>query len=538
MVKKIIYMLAAAIMIIASVTGCSQTSDKSAVKEITLSESWDFSSGFYPLQTPETSTNYGILYYAPNFYETLVNYEDGKFVAGLAESWDISADGRVYTFHLKKNVKFSDGAEFNAEAVQINLEHIPTMLGKYNGAYGTVSTLIEKVGIEDSYTVKLYLKSPYYGVLKDLTMLNPMAMVSPNAFKEDGTLSERLATETLGTGPYMYAGKTDGKKYTFERNPAYWGEAPQVDIFHVKVIADNDAKLLALRSGEIDLIVGNDKLSYDGFKEIKAAKGYEGIVSSAVSATRLLGFNVRKAPFDDRDVRLAASYGIDKAALSAGLFSGLEGKADTLFDPSMPYTNVGLKPYAFDREKAISILEEAGWVDTNGDGIREKNGVKLTGDILYISGVSVVDDLALALSAQLKELGMDIKVRGMEMMAYYAETMKNNFTVTLSKTYGLSYDPYTFVSNMNSATQADQVAAQALALVEGGDEIINKLNTTSDEKKIEEAYQFVLNEVHQNAIYVPITTVMELAVFNSSKIASYTFNGQPANVEVAAIMLK
>lgn len=535
--KKGMMLLLALTLIFGSLIGCSKSNDGNKNKEITLSESWDFSSGFYPVLTPERSANYGILYYMPNFYETLVNYDKGKFVPGLAESWEISGDGRIYTFHLKKDVKFSDGAAFNAEAVKKNLEMIPVLLGKYNGSYGTTSTLLDKIVVVDPLTVEMHLKSPYYGVLKDLTIHNPMAMVSPNAFNADGTVSDKLNNETLGTGPYMYTGLKDGNQYTFVKNPEYWGKEPEVDTFHVKVIADNDAKLLALRSGEIDMIIGAEKLSYDGFNEMKATDGYSGIVSDVVSATRLLGFNVKKAPFNDQEVRLAASYGIDKASLSS-MFSGIESKADTLFDPSMPYSNVGLKPYEFDRAKALSILEKAGWVDTDGDGIREKNGVKLEGGILYITGISIVDDLALALSAQFKELGMDMKVKGMEMMAFYGETMQNNFTATLGKTYGLTYDPYTFVSNMNASLQTDNVAAQALALVDKGDDIIKSLNTTGDDKEVQKAYDLILNEVHNKAIFLPFSNIKELAVFNSKKIASYTFNGQPANVDITAVKLK
>jgi nickel transport system substrate-binding protein len=536
--KKMMVWLAAAALLLGSLSACSKAADENAVKEITLTESWDFSSGFYPVLTPEKSTNYGIFYYAVNFYETLVNYDNGKFVPGLADSWQISDDGKVYTFNLKKDVKFSDGAEFNAEVVKINLEHIPAMLGQYNGSYGTVSTLLDRIEVVDSHTVEVHLKNPYYGALKDFTMLNPMAMVSPNAFKEDGTLSEAMMTSTLGTGPYKYEGQTDGTMYTFVKNSEYRGKQPQVETFRVKIIADNDAKLLALRSGEIDMIVGNEKLSYDGFNELSAANGYAGVVSDAVSATRLIGFNVHKAPFDDLNVRLAVSYGLDKAGISANLLSGIEDKAGTLFDPSMPYSDVGLKPYEYDKDKALALLEQAGWIDQDGDGIREKGGVRLEGDILYSKGSAIVDDLALALTAAFKDLGMDIKVNGLEMMAFYSETMQNNFTITLGKTYGLTYDPYTFITNMNASLQVDNVAAQGLSLIDNGDAIISELNATEDENKVQETYDLILNEIHDQAIFVPVSNIKELAVFNSSKIESYTFNGQPANVDVANIKLK
>ena len=106
MLKRLLIILTVSGMLLAALTGCSQPAATTQAKELTLCESWDFSSGFYTVLHPEVSTNYGFMYYAPNFYETLVNYENGKFVPGLAETWDISDDGLVYTFHLRKDVQF------------------------------------------------------------------------------------------------------------------------------------------------------------------------------------------------------------------------------------------------------------------------------------------------------------------------------------------------------------------------------------------------------------------------------------------------
>ncbi len=538
MLKRLLIILTVSAMLLAALTGCSQPAATTQAKELTLCESWDFASGFYTVLHPEVSMNYGFMYYAPNFYETLVNYEDGKFVPGLAETWDVSDDGLVYTFHLRKRVTFSDGAAFDAEAVKKNLEAVPKNLGKYNGTYGTVSTLFDRIVVVDANTVEMHLTQPYYGTLKDLTMLNPMGIVSPNALNEDGSPKEALKTATFGTGAYMYKGETDGTTYTFVQNPEYWGEKPQIEKFHVKVIPDNDAKLLALRNGEIDIIVGSDKISYDGFNEMKTTDGFVATTSDAVANTRMLGFNVKKAPFDDLNVRLAASYGIDKQSICTSMFSGIETKADSLFDASMPYCDVELTPHDYDKQKAASLLEEAGWKDTDGDGIREKDGARLEGEIIYMTGTAMIDDLALAISAQLKEIGMDIKVRGMEMLDYYAETMKNDFDIALNRGYGISYDPYTFITNMNSDLQTDFVAAQALSLIENGNDILRELNATADENKIRQTYQLILTEVNDKAILIPISYIKELAVYNGTKIDSYTFNGQPANVAVASVKLK
>lgn len=533
--RKMFTILTAIALLFMVVASCAQPGRNSATNEITLSESWDFSSGFYPVIP---GSDHGSTYYIPNFYETLVNYENGKIVPSLAERWDISDDGRVYTFHLKEHVKFSDGVVFDAEAVKRNLEVIPGALGIYNGSLGTVSTLLDQIIVVDTYTVAMHLKAPYYGTLKDFTMFNPMAMVSPSAFNGDKPAVDVLKTRTLGTGPYMYQGETDGTTYTFVKNPEYWGEEPQIEKFHVKVIPDNDTRLLALRNGELDMIVGTKNISHDGFHEMKMLHGYESVVDDTVSRTRLIAFNVSRAPFDDVSVRQAVSYAIDKESISNSIFSGIETEADGIFDPAMPYSSEQQISYEYDRDKARTLLDRAGWVDTNGDGIREKDGTPLACEFLYVTGNAMIDNLMLVLSAQLKEVGMDMNAKGMERIAYYTEVQQNEFTAAFNETYGITYDPYTFITNMDPELKTDNFVAQGLALVENGHEIISSLNATVDEKKIQEVYRFILGQIHDHAIFLPVSHVKEVAVYNNTKIAAYAFNHYPYFVNVAGITLK
>ncbi|WP_127485788.1 nickel ABC transporter substrate-binding protein [Paenibacillus ehimensis] len=535
--KKTVTVLVTAALLLTALAACSRSDRNDTAREITVSEGWNFAGGFYPIETFVVNTNYGPAFYMYNFYETLVNYKDGEFVPGLAESWDISNDGLAYTFHLRKNVKFSDGTVFDAEAVKRNLEVIPQNLGKANGSYGTVTTLFKRIVVVDPHTIEVHLTAPYYGVLKDFTLIHPMAMVSPHAFHEDGTVKDDLKTSTLGTGPYMYKGDTDGTTYTFVKNPHYWGKEPETDRFHVKVIPDNDARLLALRNGEVDLIVGTRQITYDGLNEMKAS-GYGTLVSEGINYTRYFGFNVSKAPFNDRNVRLAASYALDKQRISESILSGIEAKADSIFDPALPYCDVKLEPYGHDKQKAIALLEEAGWVDSNGDGVREKDGVSLKGEILYSKDNTMVDDLMLAVAAQWKEIGMDIRLNGMEMTAYYSELQNNNFTIAYGMTYGSAWDPYTSITNMKPGQKSNYAAAQALELVEDGSKIINALNVTVDRNEIRKTYDFILREIHDNAILLPLSYTKEVAVYNKSKIKDYTFNGQLAYIDIAAISLK
>ena len=120
---------------------------------ITVTENWDFSVGFYPVITPMVSSTYGAGFWSRNFYNTLVSYGDnGKIQGELAETWEISDDGKTYTFHLRDGVKFSDGTPLTSEAVKMTLEAVVTNLGPQNGAFGKLTTLFDKLETPDEKT--------------------------------------------------------------------------------------------------------------------------------------------------------------------------------------------------------------------------------------------------------------------------------------------------------------------------------------------------------------------------------------------------
>lgn len=540
--KKRLVLTMAVLMLLTLAVGCSKNSKEMSelnedIQEITLCENWGFEAGFSTIVMPDTHPNLQAAFYLVNFYETLVNYQGGEIVPGLAESWSISDDGLVYTFTLRKGVKFSDGADFNAAVVKKNLAMRPELLGDYIAGFAMIS-LFKEAEIIDEHVIAVHLTSPYYGALQEFAQPMPLGMMSPNAFNEDGTLSDQLLTHSLGTGPYMSAGQNDENMYTFVRNPYYGGEKPEVDRFNVRVIPDNDAKALALRSGEIDLIFGVSKISYDGFKEFSKDSRYTAKTSDENVETRYLGFNTAKEPFNDKQLRLAVSHAIDKESIAANLFYGLETKADNLLSRSLPYCDLDLEPYGYNLKKAKQLLEVAGWIDGDGDGIREKAGQKLAGEILYKSEMTVNHDLALTIAESLKEIGIEIKVNGLDMVAWYAEAQRGNYNIAHTRTYGIPFDPYLTISHMSSEPLVANILAQGFRHVQDGNSIIESLTGLIDEQEIQEQYDFILNEIHHNVSFVPISYLKELVVFDGDKITDYRFHGLASQFDVAGIRLK
>lgn len=540
--KSLAALMMAGVMVL-GLCACNSTtpdtsgSDSTPVS-ITTTESWDFSTGFYPAMSPATSNGtYGFTYYARNCYDTLVVRENGEFKAGLAETWDISDDGLTYTFPLKEGVKFSDGADLNAEAVKTSLEAAFSNLGAYIASFGKIGTLTESIEVVDEHTVAIHLTTPYYGVLNDLAMCNPMGIVSPNAFNEDLTTKEELLTQTMGTGPYMYAGDGDGTSYTFVRNPNYWGEQPDVDEFTVKVIADPDAAILALRNGEVDLLAGTSRLSFAGYTELSSADGIGTVLDDSISNSRFIGFNTQEAPFNDAAVRQAVAYAIDKETISDSVFSGLETASEQLLDTSLPYCDVEATTYSYNADKAKELLESAGWVDSDGDGIREKDGAKLSVTLDYITNQGTMDDAALVIAQELGEVGFEVTPRGSDNMTWFTQ-VSTDFDFSLHTTYGGYYDPFLTMTNMNPEMMSDPILWQVALTMENGTDTIKELDSTADLDRVQEIYNEVLTFTADQAVLVPFTSAHQYAAFNSDKIESFSFGSDQLFIEIANVKAK
>ena len=393
------------------VTSGNDVVEETETNHITLAESWGFEN-FYTIMTPDVSaSNFGITYYLSNFYDVLVEYQDGEYVGGLAEDWKISEDGTVYTFNLRHDVKFSDGSDLTAEDVAKSLLAVPINLGQYNGTYGRLSTIIEDAVVVDDYTVEMHLTQPYYNALRELCLANPFGIVSSEQLNDDLTKKDTFETATYGTGPYMYVGDNDGQTWNFESNPYYWGEKPDVESFSIESIPDNDAKILALKNGEIDFVAGITNVSNESFVEMQNTEGFGAKVDDKSFRTGYIGYNLSSSMFGDEVVRQAITLALDKDAISESIYGGLYEKADTFFPKTLPYCDVEQTVYSYDIDRANQLLDEAGYIDTDGDGILDKDGKPLTFNFIVYNSRAELPLYAEAVQADLKKVGIDMKIK-------------------------------------------------------------------------------------------------------------------------------
>ena len=218
------------------------------------------------------------------------------------------------------------------------------------------------------------------------------------------------------------------------------------------------------------------------------------------------------------------------------IFGDIHEKATTFFVRDLPYCDVDQKTYTYDLEKANALLDEAGYKDTDGDGIREKNGVKMTTDFLYQTGSSSDDDMVLYICDALNKIGLEVTANSAPMMDWYAMITSNNYGLTLFNTQGGYYDPINVVSSFDSNGSMDPILSQVGAFLPNGAETITALNAATDEAVIQESYHTILTSMADQCLNLPMYYTHQIALYND-RVADYEFAQDPNFLSVQNIQI-
>ena len=451
----------------------------------------------------------GEMYAQEMLYETLVNITADGYEGCLAESWDISDDGKTYTFHIRDGVKFSDGEVCDANAIKANFDAI--IENKDRHTWLEMMNLLVGVSAPDDKTFVTELSEPYYPLLTELGVTRPFAMISPKAMK-DGSTKDGV-NAYIGTGPYVLTDFVTDEYAIFEANENYWGEQPKIKKITVKVIPDNQTRILALEKGEIDMIFGKNMIDADAINQYTGNDKFTVSLSDPTS-TRQIVLNTTRDVLADKEVRQALQHATNKQAISDGIFYGLEQPADTLFAKTVPYCDIDLEPYAYDVELAQSMLDEAGWV-VGADKIREKDGQKLNIDLLYNSDSVTEKAIAEYLQSEYQKIGISLNIHGEEEQSYRDNMKAGNFDMVFNICWGTPYDPQSSLAAMRAPVYGDYAAQLGLEDKADIDQAITDILVSTDETKRQELYTFVLTRLHEDAVYIPLTYECNKAIYRS-----------------------
>ena len=452
----------------------------------------------------------GEMYAQSILYDTLVSITEDGYEGCLAESWTISEDGKIYTFKIRNGVTFSDGTVCDANAILANFNAI--IENKDRHTWLEMMNLLVGVSAPDDHTFVIELSEAYYPMLTELGCIRPFAMISPNCMTNGSTKDG--VSGYIGTGPYVLTDFETDQYAVFERNENYWGEKPEIERITVKVIPDNQTRIMALESGEIDLIFGKNMLDADAISQYVDSDKFEVALSNPTS-TRHIVLNTTNEILSDTAVRQALQHATNRTAISEGIFYGLEQPADTLYAATVPYCDVELTPYEYSTETASSMLDEAGWI-MGSSGIREKGGKKLELDLLYNSDSVTEKTISEYLQSEYLKLGISLNIHGEEEQSYRDNMKAGNFDMVFNICWGMPYDPQSSLAAMRAPVYGDFAAQQGLADKKEIDQAITDILTTTDEEERQELYRFVLTRLHEDAVYIPLTFECNKALYTKN----------------------
>lgn len=438
-------------------------------------------------------------------YESLVENTKDGIKPLLAESWEISSDGKVYTFQLRKNVTFHDGAPFNAEAVKLNIEAVQRNASKH--AWIKLSTMLEEVSVIDEHTVQMKLTEPYYPALLELSMTRPFVFLSPNDFI-DGETKDGVKGYN-GTGPYKLTEHVTEQYARFTANESYWGGEPKVKSITAKVLPAGETTLLALQKGEVNFVFtddrGADSLDVEAMQRLVDSGDYQ-IVRSEPMNTKMIVANSSKqeSPASDKAVREAIWHVVDREMISRTIFSGTETAAETLFSANVNYADIGLEARSYDPGKAMQLLEQAGWVQEAGSDIRTKNGSPLALKLYYDVNSSSQKTEAELLQSEALKIGMKLELIGEESSSIANRRSTGDYELLFNQTWGLAYDPQSTIAAF-AADSSYRHTTSGIAQAEQLYQMIDEVMVSTDEETRKALYRDILTIVHEEAVFIPLT---------------------------------
>ncbi len=424
-------------------------------------------------------------------YEPLIKYgKDGKIEPELAEKWEISEDGTRYTFYLRKDAKFSDGTDFNADSVIWNADR-----WLENDLQGLSAPLLEVNKIDD-YTVEFVFESAAYACLTELTYPRPYRMLGESGLDENGEF-----TAMIGTGEWMIESYESEQEVVLVPNPYYYGEAPKVDKVILKQVGDGQSRCMAMQSGEADISIADIPT-----ENLSVIENDPSLDIFEINGT--LGFflieNYENPVLQDVNVRQALNYAVDRQNMVDSLLDGAGRPATGILTPETPYvTEENTKGYEYDVAKAQELLKKSGYEDTDGDGIVEKDGQPLNLRLSFqTEEFASWKTVCEYLQAEYAKAGIGIELVQLESAAYYDAIWDNrDYDLIIYRTYEDSWNPHGFIKGM---FYQDEGAKAACWYDKELNESIADVLKTMDETEREKKWDKVFKMVDENAYTIPL----------------------------------
>ncbi|HEY3307407.1 MAG TPA: peptide-binding protein [Desulfuromonadaceae bacterium] len=372
---------------------------------------------------------------AGQIYNGLVKYDKNlNIVPELAESYDISSDGLVITFHLRRGVKWHDGAPFTSRDVLYTYRVV--IDPKTPTAYAEDFKQVKGISAPDSHTVVVIYDKPFAPALASWGT----AVLPAHLLEGQDITKSPLARKPIGTGPYRFKEWVAGQKIVLESNHDYFEGRPWINRYIYRIIPDSSTMYMELKAGAVDLM----NLTPVQFARQTTSSDFTSRFNKfryPSSGYVYMGYNLRHPTFKDKRIRQAITAAIDKEELIHGVLFGMGQKAHGPIVPGRWAYNPSVKDIAYNPKRATELLAEAGWKQKNADGILIKDGRPFTFTILTNQGNQQRLLTAQIVQQRLRFVGIDVKIRIVEWATFLKEFVdKGNFEVVMLG-WNISPDP-------------------------------------------------------------------------------------------------
>ena len=439
------------------------------------------------------------------FDSLLASDMQGKVQPNLAESWETSSDGKVYTFRLRKGVMFHNGKELSSEDVRFSMNY--TMEPK-NGAYGfSQLSLVERVEAPEKYLLRVYLKKPSAVLLSSLAGIQSFPVI-PNGSLEAGPM--KPIQFPPGTGPFRFVEWLPAQRVVFQRFENHWGHKAYVDKLVIRPIADTTVRFTALQAGDVDIV---ERTPYEWMKQVVEGK-VKGIgsVKAATAGYRRLIFNLTQPPLNNKKLREAIAYAVDKKEMLDAAYMGFGEPTDQKYPKDNMWHVKGARTFAQDLNKARSLLKEA---DYKGEIL------EVLADRAPFQSTEVT-----ILQSQLKKIGIAVKLNMVEWSAYRELQRKGNFHLMM---YGGSIDPDPsltygpdFGCEQDLKSRSSNMPGYCNKEI---DALLAKAEVESDNKKRKELFDRIIIKISDDLPELPIGYVPRFYTFRDY-VKGFTVNDE------------
>ena len=420
--------------------------------------------------------------------------DDGELEPDLAEDYEISKDGLVWTFYLRDDVKFHDGTDFNAEAVKFvyDRQFDEELDLAFGGRFRRYVSGPESIRVVEEHVLEIETEqpSPYFGYL--IATGAPGYIPSPAAIEEYG---EDLGTNPVGTGPFVFESWSSGEEVFLNAYEDYHGEGPYIDKLEMRIITEDSAREMALEAGDIHMAPNIPPRS---IPSLEAQESIE-VVNSPLYRVFYWAFNTTKPYFEDVQVRQAFNYAVDREAIVDHV---LQSVGTVTHSPLSPISEgyVDTEFYPYDPDRAREMLEDAGW-----DFDREL--------VAYVTSGRYYQDREAgeALAGMLDEIGVQVDIQVLEWGAFVdkvwftphddPDAQARDFMQT---TWGSDNVAWTLQAVLHSDAWPPNVYNEAFFADDRVDELIDAIEREMDEEKRHEYLADVQERIMEQAPWIPV----------------------------------